>query len=761
MKRVLFFIFSFSLFVGISPKCNAQHITVPIHYSKWIQNYVANDSLRGVTTFSTIPIAFYMKEANGKVEQFEKLEIGINLPDDAQILISNFIRKGRGVNPFDPDQLKITAAFSHNEKDQSFKKSNGNETITLVERDAFYYEEFNVKNDDLRFKHGSWRKDTSIFNFRVRFAPNKTGRWSCTINIQVNGELKYSLPTFEFICSPGKSNGFITGVSKNKRLLQFENGNNFFGIGQNIPFADLPNSIQPDGTGPTREQPPLGYQLQREYIEDLAANGGNLVRLMHGEWTDALEWEKLNDYSMNMNFAWEFDQTVNLCQEKNIYILWLQQVHTAFMARNPYNNDALAWPMNPYHVYLKLEKPEDFFRSEEAMKHYKNKIRYMLSRWGYSRMIVGIQPMSELNEMAANITDAPAHHPYFTDTAFRNNVGKWFLEIKNYIQKDLNYSFLIGSSYTGDVGAHVVNDPIMSIADFNDYHPYAEDRSRNIGGRFGGINMTPGYGIFKRFEKPTIIGEMGTWSTEYLQECNENEFHTDLWATTFMGGWAGGLHWHNWEDNYKMNLRNNFIGLRAFLNEINLISDDVDNTADIPWTPHRWPQNNVNDSIYSEKKDNYFESLYMTGDKSLFNETRAFGWVHNRSHYWYNLPETDCEKELSNKKSKQSNGKKAFRPADDDIGGFEKYEGKENESKRIMRISNLKNFKKYSIKWYDTETGNLKMITNEFHFSGKFKVKIPDEINQTTYQDLAFTIQPARKTFLGEKIKKKDFFCNF
>ena len=52
------------------------------------------------------------------------------------------------------------------------------------------------------------------------------------------------------------------------------------------------------------------------------------------------------------------------------------------------------------------------------------------------------------------------------------------------------------------------------------------------------------------------------------------------------------------------------------------------------------------------------------------------------------------------------------------------------------------------------------MITNEFHFSGKFKVKIPDEINQTTYQDLAFTIQPARKTFLGEK-KKKDFFCNF
>lgn len=755
---MLFFVFSFILLVGKSSLGYSQHITVPIHYSKWIQNYVAVDSLRGVTTFSNIPIAFYMKEANGTVEQFEKLEIGINLPQEAKKQIANFVKSGRGLNPFDPDQIKITAIFSHVEKDQSFNQSNGNETITLVERDAFYYEEFETKMDDLRFKHGYWKKDTTSFNFRIRFAPNKIGWWSCTITILIDEKLQYTLPSFEFLCSAGNSNGFITDVSENKRLLQFENGNNFFGIGQNIPIADLPNSIKPEGTGPTREQPPLGYQLQREYISDLAENGGNLVRVMHGEWADAIEWEKLNDYSMNMNFAWEFDQTVNLCQEKKIYILWLQQVHTAFMARNPYGNDALAWPMNPYHVYLKLNTPEEFFTNEEALKIYKRKIRYMLSRWGYSRMIAGIQPMSELNEMAANITDAPAHHPYFTDTAFRNDVAKWFVEIKNYIQKDLSYPFLIGSSYTGDVGAHVTNDPIMPIADFNDYHPYAEDRTRNIGGRFGGINITPGYGIFKRFEKPTIIGEMGTWGTEFLQECHENEFHTDLWATTFMGGWASGLHWHNWEDNYKMNLRRHFMGLRLFLIVINFTSDNGYETAEIPWTPNRWPENNLKDSIYSEKKDNYFESLYMTGDKSLFNDTRAFGWVHNRTHYWYNFAETNCEKDLSNKKTKLLNGKKAFRPADDDAGEFVKYEGKENDSKRVIRISNLKNFKKYSINWYDTETGNLIMITNEFHFSGKFRVKIPNEINQTTYQDLGFTIQPAGKTFLGKKIKKRDEF---
>jgi len=758
MKGVLLFVIYLLLFVGAATKCQAQHITVPIHYSKWIQNYGEADIFNIDTPFSEIPIAFYMDSANGKVKQFEKLEIGISLPESAKVQIANYIRRGQGINPFDPNHIRIQAHFSHSDEDKIIKQSHGESRMTIIEREAFYYEEFKTKMDDIKFKHGYWAKDTTSFNFRVRFAPTKLGWWTCTVNIKIDGKLIHTLPSFEFLCIPSSQNGFITNVSENNRLLQFENGKNFFGIGQNIPIADIPNPIKPEGMGPTRDQPPLGYQLQREYIADLASNGGNLIRIIHGEWADALEWEKLNDYSMNMNFAWEFDQTVNLCHEKNIYILWLQQVHTAFMARNPYGNDALAWPMNPYHVYLQLEKPEDFFRSEEALKYYKNKIRYMLSRWGYSRMICGIQPMNEINEMAANITDAPVHHPYFTDTSFRNDVAKWFLEIKNYIQKDLDYPFLVGSSYTGDVGAHVVKDPIMPIADFNDYHPYAEDRNRNVAGRFGGINITPGYGIFKRFEKPTIIGEMGTWGTEFLQECHENEFHSDLWASTFMGGWASGLHWHNWEDNFKMDLRKNFLGLRTFLNKINLTSEYEYNSAGIPWTPHRWPENNLKDSIYSDKKDNYFESLYMTGDKSLFNDTRAFGWVHNRSHYWYNFPETDCEKELSNKKSKQSKGKKAFHPTDDDQGGFVKYEGKENESKRIIRISNLKNFKKYSINWYDTETGDLRMITNKYHFSGKFRVKIPDEINQTTYQDFAFTIQPAGKTFLGQKIKKKDDF---
>jgi hypothetical protein len=122
------------------------------------------------------------------------------------------------------------------------------------------------------------------------------------------------------------------------------------------------------------------------------------------------------------------------------------------------------------------------------------------------------------------------------------------------------------------------------------------------------------------------------------------------------------------------------------------------------------------------------------------NDNRAFGWVHNRSHYWYNLPETECEKEKTNSKSKGNNGKKTFRPADDDEGGFVKYEGKENKKKRMTRINGLQNFKKFKIDWIDTKTGLMIKTTSEYHGIGKFKITIPDEINQQEYQDLGYKI---------------------
>lgn len=777
MKWTLFFVFSFSLFIGFRTKCQAQHITTPIHYSKWIQNYSnseklsLNNSLAELyhssnieendtfdlflgerTNFSEIPIAFFMDSANGKVIQYEKLEIGINLPMDAQKLIGNFVKTGRGINPFDPEQIKITAKFYHIDNLPSsysgvipFGHIISSDCFKKI--DAFYYEEFHHEMQDDRFKQGYWKKDTTSFNFRIRYAPQKTGWWACSINIYVQNELKYILPTFNFLCLTGTSNGFISGISENKRLLQFENGKNFFGIGQNIPVADMPNAIIPKGLGPAREQPPKGFDLQREYISDLASNGGNLVRIMHSEWADAIEWEKLNDYSMNMNFAWETDRTFELCEEKDVFLLWTLQYHAPLMYHNPYGNDALSWPSSPYQKELKLEKPEDFFTNEEAIKFYQYKLRYQFSRWGYSKMIAGVLLINEMNEMAANPFVEPAHHPYFHDTVFRNQVGKWFTRMKNYIQDDLDYPFMIGSSFTGDVGEHVGDDPIMSAADFNDYHPYGENRNRNLAARFGGMNFIPGYGIFLRYKKPLIIGEMGTWATEFLHQCHENEFHTDLWATAFMGGWAGGLHWHNWEDNYQKDLRKNFKALHLFLQDVNF---DFYN-----WEPSRWPETKMNEPDYSEKRNDYYENLYLTANSGANKADRAIGWVHNRSHYWYNLPETECEKNASNKNSKQSIGKEAYKPGDDDTGKFEKYEGKENEDKRITRLSGMQNFKKFTIEWYHTKTGELLATTKEYHGIGDFKIKIPDIINQQEYQDLGY------KIYTGKCFTKNCYNANF
>lgn len=731
MKSRHYLLFGFILMI-VSPSIFAQQVLKPIHFSKWIKSNSNNDSLNNLSR-NKIPLAFFMNEESDEVKQYEKLEIGLKLPQELNEQIKVFLRGGRGLNPFNPEQVRIKALFLlDNHVTEANQGPNYNREEKHIIREGFYYEEFNHDNDNPRFKHGDWKKDTSSFDFRIRFAPPYIGNWICNIEIYINNELYHRCDTFSFTCKSKKSNGFINSISENSRLLKFENGEIFFGIGQNIPTADLNNAVLPNGMSKFREQPPKGFELQREYISDLSANGGNLIRIFNNEWADAVEWEKLNDYSMNMKFAWEFDRTLDLCKEKNIFILWVQQYHSSLMYHNPYGNDNLSWQASPYHLELGIEKPEEFFTNEEAIKYYKRKIRYIMSRWGYSTQIAGIQPINEINEVASDFSPDHPHHPYFHDPEFRKSVGTWFQEIKNYIQNELDYPFLVGSSYTGDVGAHVQDDPIMRIADFNDYHPYGQNRNRNIGARFGGINITPGYGIFKRYQKPIIIGEMGTWDTEFLNECHENEFHNDIWGTAFLGGWSTGLHWHNWEDNYNKNLRENFVGISKFMSRVNF--------TDKNYQPKRWPEKDINAKNYSNQKNDYFENLYLVNKKNKKQSALAIGWVHNRSAYWYNYPETECEKNLTNKKTNESKGKEYYKPGDDDEIGFTKYEGDSNKKKRVTRIKGLSKFRKYNIYWVNTETGEKIVESQKFFWFGKFKINIPNEINSTTYQDLGYYI---------------------
>lgn len=682
----------------------------------------------------------------GKVSKCDKLELGLKLSNDLNNQIENYFSNATQnyLNPFDPEQISIEAKFTHypNASWMLYNPSVLPPSITNLTSTrmayGFYYEEYHVETNS-SFPDGNWVQDTTSFNFRVRFSPNKVGYWRVEIIIKVNNQITHILKPIFFECTPSSKPGFLLGgeTALDERHFEFENGDVFFGIGQAIAWPDKQPHIMPPGYGAKRDQPPAGYTEQRNYILDLSNNGGNLVRIINGEWTDALEWEKLGDYKAAMPFAWEFDRTFDLLTDREVYLLWCLQTHTAFGYHNPFGDDGLAWPGNPYNIEMGLANPEVFFSDLNALKIYKRKIRYMLSRWGYSPQIAAIQLFNEINDAAFDEN----YHPYRSNSSFRNTVNNWFTNLKSYIQNELGYDFNIGSSFTSNMEDISDNNSILSDADFNDWHPYSNQRNRNIGGRWGGLNDPSGYGIIIKNNKPAIIGENGM-SDPIIHDCGEVDWHNDIWASSMMGGWATGLPWWIWRGQH--NTRSNFYYLKNFFSNIDF--------KYYKWIPQRWPNSQIEAPNYSSGvvdghvTDNYFEALYMVGDLDFQNYKRAFGWVHNRSSYWYNK-KTICEDSII------QNGFEA--PTDDDNYTVETLQT--NGDNRIIRLENMSNLQQYAIDWFDPATGSHLTTTYDTDFAlGRLKVNIPADINSTQYRDLVFMLRPEGSSFLNPFIQNME-----
>lgn len=721
-----------------------------------VNNLNGNGYFHASIEIENISIAVFTPNTNfGEVEKCEKLELGVKLPQLIKDQINNYFQAlpHDQINPFDPDDISIEAVFTtyapSNEnlvfEDDNILSPPLNSSIGVQRKIfGFYYEEYHTEYPTI---DGNWVGDTTSFNFRIRFSPNVVGLWRTDIIIKIDNQIVYSLKPFYFNCTPSNSPGFIIGgeTTLDKRHFIFENGDVFFGIGQNIAWPD--NKVfnnMPPGHLPPRTQAPYGYDELRVFLKDLNSNGGNFFRYMSAEWTDALEWEKLGDYKAAMTYAWEFDRTFDLIKEKEMYILWAMQTHTSAQ----YKSNNQFWDANPYHTQLGLNNIESFFTNPDAIKYIKRRLRYMMSRWGYSSQITGLQPFNEINEIAKDI-DNGIESPYFTSSNFRNNFHSWFQIIKQYIQDDLGYNFNFGTSFTSELDGFQYSNPTMALADFNDWHGYDFTRNRNLN-RWYNLNGTSnGYRIFDQYKKPFVLGEFGFQGHSILYDCKENDWHNDLWASAMMGGFSTGLHWFLWKGEH--NTRENFVFVKDFF-------DTHIDFKNIKWEPQYWPGNNIgvrnidiNDPRYDKKWDNYFEALYMTGDidDDYGTDKRAFGWVHNRSSYWYNKT-GPCEVNIMWNANNNSDpyDDLPFPNDDDNVTNVETQDGHSNRKNRNIRINNMKNFQRFDMVWYDPLHGGTPLAsTSATHGIGAFTIQLPDQINWTTYHDLVFLMSPNNSSF--------------
>ena len=239
------------------------------------------------------------------------------------------------------------------------------------------------------------------------------------------------------------------------------------------------------------------------------------IEIESGEEKDILDAPGLGRYYQKT--ANRLDEILRASEEKGVYIMLTFDYHGIFKDFvDVWASDA-EWRTNPYNADNggPCENQLDFFTDSEAKRIYKNKLRYIVARWGYSPNIACWELFNEIDNVI-DLLDLPP-----------KNIVNWHREMADYLKKIDPYKHLISTSIS-----HREIPDLWQIdnIDFSQHHLYGPH------GDLSDIkNSIEEY--IDDFNKPDVIGEFAAgWkgpgkdftATEY-----EKTMHNGLWRGMF------------------------------------------------------------------------------------------------------------------------------------------------------------------------------------------------------------------------------------
>lgn len=463
---------------------------------------------------------------------------------------------------------------------------------------------------------------------------------------------------------------------------------------------------------------PLGFDVYRKEMRKLAENGGNYFRLLLAPWALEIEFEKLNNYNDRMNMAWETDRILDEAEALGLLIHLNLHIHFPFEDPSVYGMWQWDWGDLPCFAFddpycycdeLNLAHPIDFLQSETAMRHYKNRLRYLIARYGYSTNIGVLELMSEANNMGSGdlldenctvIGSSPK--PYYNEADFAAAVANWHREVARYIKEDLEHSnHIIAVSYTGPPSYSRGDDSFYSehvdLATYNHYNLSIEKYLRTVQTveQFQSNKRKPRTSDLNppAIDKPLFFSEVGP-GPEEIAFCDADiRWQKEAWLSAFTGLAGMGL---NWSNQFREDLWQQFKHIGSLFAGVDLEGGNFVSFA-------------------SESDDKRFELLAL---RSRRGERSAIGVVHNRTVNFYSRatePESVC------------------RNSDWLVDAIVRPQFREaqtltyDKSDRAAAIQNMGSLQRFTVRFIHPETGEtLQKQTLRSGLSGRLRIPYPD-----------------------------------
>ncbi len=313
------------------------------------------------------------------ISLYEKLEIGVK---------GDFAY----TNPYDYNEVNVKAYFQLSK-------------AMPIAVDGFYSEDYiyNETEDVLKEQHTG--------GFKIRFAPRKAGVWKYQVAVFKKGLEVYRSGWGKFTANTDIGHGFVTVSDKDELFFERQNSGSFFSVGVNLP-AKAQN----------------GMKEYKDIFDSLDEENANTFRLILGPDGFDPQWGRGNlyNYRATQRQAALFDVLLKELKVRGMEMILVLGAKDNFAIK--YRDE------NPYLLSGggMLKEAGSFFTEKEALAAYKNKIRYILARWGYSPEIMAWELFDEADRLG--IYEA-------------NAVIAWHKEISEFIKKNDAHKHLVTTSF--------------------------------------------------------------------------------------------------------------------------------------------------------------------------------------------------------------------------------------------------------------------------------------------------------------------------
>jgi hypothetical protein len=346
--------------------------------------------------------------------------------------------------------------------------------------------------------------------WEVRFTPEEEGEFSfsATAALSRQNSLREFRPA-RFNVKAGELKGFLERSPNNPNYLKFSSGNPFFGIGHNVAWVYNSNP-----------------EIFGRYFSLLKEAGGNIARVWICDWSLPLESGKTGNY--NRSSSEKLDRILELAERNGIYIMLCLDTYGSLMKETGMWGEG-KWDLNPYNMKNggPCKEPEEFFTNTEAIRLYKNKLRYVVSRWGYSPNILAFEIWNEYNsppgwtkEMASYLKSMGRNRKLVT-TSLGYPRGKGFDESAIWEIDEID--IVTHHFYGTGAEPYLVNDLFQ--------------KSGELRSKYGKPFIISEFGIdFSRDDKDYDIRGEG------------KALHNSIWASVFSLSAATAMNW--WHDTY-------------------------------------------------------------------------------------------------------------------------------------------------------------------------------------------------------------------